>query len=173
MMNRDLIIQTIRDYLRQYPVSKIGVFGSFARNEEREDSDIDILVKFEEPISLFTLVRMHRELEELLSRKVDIVSEKYLHPRIRASIEKDLKIINKSLVVKIKDAVLILVFKRYQCGPQWFWHAGVPVVKGCFKLTGFLGVLPGKVGLFIRVVSQVVKPGLPGFLIEEKFPVVF
>ena len=93
MMNRDLIIQTIKDYLRQYPVSKIGVFGSFARNEEREDSDIDILVKFEEPVSLFTLVRMHRELEELLNRKVDIVSEKYLHPRLRASIEKDLKII--------------------------------------------------------------------------------
>ena len=93
MMNRDLTIQTLKNYLNQYPISKIGVFGSFARNEEREDSDIDILVKFEEPVSLFTLVRMHRELEELLSRKVDIVSEKYLHPRLRASIEKDLKII--------------------------------------------------------------------------------
>ena len=92
-MNRDQAIQTIKDYLSQFPITKIGIFGSFARNEEGEDSDIDILVTFEEAVSLFTLVRMHRELSELLNRKVDIVSEKYLHPRLKASIEKDLKII--------------------------------------------------------------------------------
>ncbi|MCB9273037.1 MAG: nucleotidyltransferase family protein [Lewinellaceae bacterium] len=92
-MNRDQTIQTIKDYLSQFPITKIGIFGSFARNEEGEDSDIDILVTFEEAVSLFTLVRMHRELSELLNRKVDIVSEKYLHPRLKASIEKDLKII--------------------------------------------------------------------------------
>lgn len=92
-MNRDQTIQTIKDYLSQFPITKIGIFGSFARNEEGEDSDIDILVTFEEAVSLFTLVRMHRELSELLNRKVDIVSEKYLHPHLKASIEKDLKII--------------------------------------------------------------------------------
>lgn len=92
-MTRKKTIQTIKEYLSQYPIVKIGIFGSYARGEEREDSDIDILVCYEEPVSLFTLVKMHRELEELLNRRVDIVSEKYLHPRLKNAIKKDLKII--------------------------------------------------------------------------------
>lgn len=92
-MTREEIQHTIKDYLDQYPISRVGVFGSFARNEDRPDSDIDILVTFEEPISLFALVRIHRELSELLNRKVDIVSEKYLHPRMKEAVQKDLKII--------------------------------------------------------------------------------
>jgi len=92
-MTREEIQNTIKNYLGQYPISRIGIFGSFARNEERPDSDIDILVTFEEPISLFTLVRIHRELSELLNRKVNIVSEKYLHPRMKEAVQKDLKII--------------------------------------------------------------------------------
>jgi predicted nucleotidyltransferase len=92
-MTREEIEHTIKEYLDQYPISRIGVFGSFARNEDRPDSDIDILVTFEEPISLFALVRIHRELSELLNRKVDVVSEKYLHPRMREAVQKDLKIL--------------------------------------------------------------------------------
>lgn len=92
-MTREEIQNTIKNYLEQYPISRIGIFGSFARNEDRPDSDIDILVTFEEPISLFTLVRIHRELSELLNRKVDVVSEKYLHPRLKEAVQKDLKII--------------------------------------------------------------------------------
>jgi len=92
-MTRKEIQHTIKNYLDQYPISRIGIFGSFARNEDLPDSDIDILVTFEEPISLFTLVRIHRELSELLNRKVDIVSEKYLHPRMKEAIQKDLQII--------------------------------------------------------------------------------
>jgi predicted nucleotidyltransferase len=92
-MTREKIQHIIKNYLSQYPISRIGIFGSFARNEDRPDSDIDILVTFEKPISLFTLVRIHRELSELLNRKVDIVSEKYLHPRFREAVQKDLKII--------------------------------------------------------------------------------
>lgn len=90
-MTREEIQTVIKNYLVQYPISRIGIFGSFARHEEQKDSDI--LVTFEEPISLFTLIRIHRELSELLNRKVDIVSEKYLHPRMREAIRKDLKII--------------------------------------------------------------------------------
>lgn len=92
-MTREEIQNTIKNYLEQYPISRIGIFGSFARNEDRPDSDIDILVTFEEPISLFALVRIHRELSELLNRKVDVVSEKYLHPRLKGAVQKDLKII--------------------------------------------------------------------------------
>ncbi len=92
-MTRQETISIIKDYLLQYPIRSIGIFGSFARAEERPDSDIDILVGFAETIDLFTLVRMHRELSALLHRKVDIVTEKSLHPAFRPSIEKDLQMI--------------------------------------------------------------------------------
>lgn len=92
-MTREDTIVTIRDYFALYPVRRVGIFGSFARQEERPDSDIDILVSFAEPIDLFTLVRMHRELGELLHRKVDIVTEKSLHPSFKTQVEKDLQII--------------------------------------------------------------------------------
>lgn len=92
-MTRQETIQTIRTYLLQFPVKRVGIFGSFARAEERPDSDIDILVGFAEIIDLFTLVRMHRELAELLHRKVDIVTENSLHPALRREVENDLQII--------------------------------------------------------------------------------
>lgn len=92
-MTKEEIHSIIKQYLEQYPISKIGVFGSFARNEHDHDSDIDILVTYDEPVNLLTLARMHRELSELLGREVDIVSEKYLHPRIKAAVERDLEII--------------------------------------------------------------------------------
>ncbi len=92
-MTREDTILIIQNYFAQFPVRQIGIFGSFARQEERVDSDIDILVSFAETIDLFTLVRMHRELGELLHRKVDIVTEKALHPSFKPYVEKDLQII--------------------------------------------------------------------------------
>ncbi len=92
-MTRQETISLIQNYLLQYPVQSVGIFGSFARAEDRPDSDIDILVRFSNTIDLLTLVRMHRELSELLQRKVDIVTENSLHPSLRPFIEKDLKII--------------------------------------------------------------------------------
>jgi len=84
----------IISYLSQYGPERIGIFGSFARHEENEDSDIDILVKFKETISLLDLVRIHRELSALLGKKVDLVTEQALkNNRIRKSIYNDLRII--------------------------------------------------------------------------------
>ncbi|MCI4648968.1 nucleotidyltransferase family protein [Phaeodactylibacter sp.] len=92
-MTNEEVHRIIRNYLAQYPISRIGIFGSFARNEHTPESDIDILVTYDEPVNLFILARMHRELSELLDREVDIVSEKYLDPRIKPEVEQDLKII--------------------------------------------------------------------------------
>ncbi|HOP00397.1 MAG TPA: nucleotidyltransferase family protein [Bacteroidales bacterium] len=84
----------IISYLSQYGPERIGIFGSFARHEENDDSDIDILVKFKETISLLDLVRIHRELSALLGKKVDLVTEQALkNNRIRKSIYNDLRII--------------------------------------------------------------------------------
>ncbi len=72
----------------RYKVKKIGIFGSFARNEQREDSDIDILVDFEEPVGL-KFFELADFLERELKRKVDLVSYGAISPYIRPYIEKE------------------------------------------------------------------------------------
>lgn len=84
----------IIDYLHQYNPAKIGIFGSYAREENRPDSDLDILINLNTAISLFQLVRMERELSELLGVKVDLVSDGAIkNKKLRNYIEADLKII--------------------------------------------------------------------------------
>jgi predicted nucleotidyltransferase len=84
----------IIDYLQAYNPVKIGIFGSYAREENRPDSDLDILIKLNTAISLFQLVRMERELSELLGVKVDLVSDGAIkNQKLRNYIEADLKII--------------------------------------------------------------------------------
>jgi len=93
-MEQKEINRTIISYLSQYEPERIGIFGSFARQEENADSDIDILVKFKKTISLLDLVRINRELTALLGKKVDLVTEQALkNKRIRKSIYNDLRII--------------------------------------------------------------------------------
>ena len=94
-MNTQTMTQQIAEYFKTQPVLKAWLFGSFARGEEREDSDVDILVKFDRtlPIGLFAYVRMNRELEEKLGRKVDLVEEGTLRPAAQITANRDLKVI--------------------------------------------------------------------------------
>jgi uncharacterized protein len=92
-MTKTEAINIIRSYFVAFPIQRVCLFGSFARGESKADSDIDILVTFKEPVDLFTFVRMTRELSEKLGRKVDLVTEKSLHPAFRSSVAKDLQII--------------------------------------------------------------------------------
>lgn len=79
---------------RQNDVSKVGVFGSMARGEENEESDIDLLVDFSRRgITLLDIVRIERELSEALGRKVDLVTEGAISPYLRDRILADLKVI--------------------------------------------------------------------------------
>jgi len=67
---------------RRYGVKEIGIFGSFARGEEKDDSDVDILVEFDGPIGFFKFLELEEFLSNLISRKVDLVSKKALKPHI-------------------------------------------------------------------------------------------
>jgi predicted nucleotidyltransferase len=71
---------------------RVRLFGSVARGEEREDSDIDLLVDFVPGSSLFDLLRLNRELEELLRRRVDVVSHGGLKPRDRAILDEAIEL---------------------------------------------------------------------------------
>lgn len=79
-------LQRLKPYLsRKYNVSRIGYFGSFSRNEQTEESDIDILVEFSKPIG-WDFFDLKDLLEKELGVKVDLVSTKALRKQLRDSI---------------------------------------------------------------------------------------
>lgn len=71
-----------------YKVNKIGIFGSYARNEQQEISDIDILVKFSEPIG-WEFLDLKEFLETILNIKVDLVTINALKPQTKDKILKE------------------------------------------------------------------------------------
>jgi len=64
-------------------VALLRLFGSAVRGEDTRESDVDLLVDFSEPKSLFDLVRIEQEFEEALGRKVDLVTSASLSPYLR------------------------------------------------------------------------------------------
>jgi len=79
-----------RPYLRDnFEVEKIGLFGSFARGENKKDNDIDIVIEFRGEKSLFDLASLKIELEDVLEMKVDVLTYNSLHPLIRGKILKE------------------------------------------------------------------------------------
>jgi predicted nucleotidyltransferase len=90
-------LQTILNKLRQhkpelqrkYPVSKLGVFGSYARGEATEESDIDIAVEITGPMGL-NFIEMADELENLFGKKTDVVPLRSIKPQYLQSVQKDI-----------------------------------------------------------------------------------
>lgn len=95
MIEREQIIEFIRNnkkkFKRQYRIVRIGIFGSFARNEQNDKSDIDLIVEFEQGTP--NLFQIKNELKKVFSEKfnvkVDICREKYIKPMFRQQILKD------------------------------------------------------------------------------------
>ena len=94
-MNRQQMIQKIAEYFKTQPVLKAWIFGSYSRGEERPDSDVDILIMLDQEaqVGLFKLSGMHLELQDLLQKHVDLVTDKGLMPFARPSVERDRKLI--------------------------------------------------------------------------------
>ena len=85
----NIISKNKEELKRKYNISRIGIFGSFSRNEATKESDVDILVEFSEPIGL-DFVLLAEELELLLGNKVDLVSSKAVKLRLKKYIEEEL-----------------------------------------------------------------------------------
>ena len=83
--------QEIQDLCQKNNIGYLGVFGSVARGDDNENSDVDLLVKFNKPIGLLELVHAQNELSDALGRKVDLVTEGAVHPKIKPYIYKDLQ----------------------------------------------------------------------------------
>ncbi len=81
-----------RQTIRNFGVREIGFFGSFVRGEQREDSDLDLLVIFEEgQLSFRHYMDLCFYLEDLLGRKVDVLTPEQISPHIMPYIQKEVQ----------------------------------------------------------------------------------
>jgi hypothetical protein len=91
-MKREEVLDTLSNHKEEltakYGLSRLGIFGSTARNEATERSDIDIVVEM--PPDAYQMVHMKDELEEMLLGSVDLIRyNKYLNPRLRERIDRE------------------------------------------------------------------------------------
>jgi len=84
------------DFCQRNDVVKLGIFGSMARGEAGERSDVDLLVEFSRPRSLLALVALQRQLSTALGRKVDLLTEAAISPYLRDAVQRDLRVIYES-----------------------------------------------------------------------------
>jgi uncharacterized protein len=87
------ILQILRrhqpELQRKYPISRLGVFGSYARGEATEKSDIDIVVEINGSMGL-NFIAMADEIEELFGIKTDVISKRAIKPKYLPFVEKDI-----------------------------------------------------------------------------------
>lgn len=93
-MDRDAILARLSaeapGLRRKYAVLSLALFGSMARGDNHEGSDVDILVTFEGPATFDNFMGLKLDLEELFGRKVDLGTLNTLRPEMRARVERDL-----------------------------------------------------------------------------------
>jgi uncharacterized protein len=89
-MKRDTVLRILsaqKDDLRQrFGVKSLALFGSVARDEATDTSDVDLLAEFDRPVGYFALIGLQEHLESLLGCKVDVGTPHSLKPRIRDSV---------------------------------------------------------------------------------------
>jgi len=93
-MNANQVIERIQEHREQlavFGVRSLALFGSVARGEERADSDVDLLVTFEGPATFDQYIDLKLFLEELIGRRVDLVTEGGLREALRPAIERELR----------------------------------------------------------------------------------
>lgn len=91
-MKRNDLLRLLADHqtdIRRLGATSLALFGSIARDEAREDSDVDILVEFEVPPSFSAYMDLKFYLEDLIGCNVDLVPKRTLKPRIRPYVERE------------------------------------------------------------------------------------
>jgi predicted nucleotidyltransferase len=92
-MDRDTVIRKLKEHeaeLRAEGISHVYLFGSVARGESDAESDVDLFFDYHDPrFSLIDLARVKRRFRDFLGTRVDVMTRKSVHPRIRAEVESD------------------------------------------------------------------------------------
>ena len=93
-MNRAAVLELLNEHRAQvrerFGAKNLALFGSAARDELREGSDIDVLVEFEGPATFDGYIGLKTYLEQIFHAKVDLATEAMIKPRLRRHIEKDI-----------------------------------------------------------------------------------
>lgn len=94
MLNQTEILQSLHNALpllkQKYPITQLALFGSYSRNEQHNDSDIDIMVEFSKPVGM-EFIDLSFELEKMFNKKVDLVSRKAIRPKYFELLKNDLR----------------------------------------------------------------------------------
>lgn len=90
-MNKEVVLRLLKDHVREirrrFSVQRMCLFGSVARGESVDKSDVDVLVVFRQKATFDRFMDLKFYLEELLGTRVDLVTDKALRPRVRQAIE--------------------------------------------------------------------------------------
>ena len=86
-------VNRLVELCRQNDVRQVSIFGSVARGEADEQSDIDLLVSFSKRISLLKMVALERQFSDALGKKVDLLTEAAISPYLREIIKRDLQVL--------------------------------------------------------------------------------
>ena len=94
-MDLEKIKDIVIPVLKKYGVVSASIFGSYAREEQDDDSDIDILIEYAPTAkrTLITHMKMVNELKELLQKDVDVITESFLSPHLHETVMKEKKVI--------------------------------------------------------------------------------
>jgi len=87
------MIEKLVHILKKHGAKKIKIFGSYARGEQKEASDLDVIVEFEKRKSLLELVGIEQELEDRLGIKIDLLTEASISPYLMERIKKESKVV--------------------------------------------------------------------------------
>ncbi len=89
----DEIIDKLVSILKKHGAKKIEIFGSYVRGDAKPESDLDVIVEFENRKSLLELVGIEQELEDALGIKVDLLTRASISPYLIERIEKESKVV--------------------------------------------------------------------------------
>jgi hypothetical protein len=87
------ILNILKKKAIHYKMNFMGIFGSFARNEQKLESDLDILVDFSETPSLVSLVQIEQDISKAINMKIDLITKNSLNSHIEKQILADVKVI--------------------------------------------------------------------------------
>lgn len=98
ILTQENIKQVVQDYFKDKPVNKVYLFGSYARGDADEDSDVDLIIEIDDSkkrLSLFDFFGLQLGLENSLNKKVDLVESHLFFPRVKIQAEKEKLILYK------------------------------------------------------------------------------
>ena len=90
--------QQLARIARKHHIAYLAIFGSYARGDERPESDVDLYVRFGRDVGLFEMLGIKHEMEDALGRSVDLIAEELVEPYsfVRASMARDLTVVYES-----------------------------------------------------------------------------